>query len=239
VTAPGASGSPKEVTVTQAPPPPSDAVLTISTISNTPPGAVVLPVYATNVVNMGSFQFSIEYDVTKLSFISCTEWYTGITAVSVGEPIPGHITFVWAGDTGGINIADGTFFNLNFNNSNGISPIIWSDNPTLREFADWDGNIFVPTYIDGSVVTVGIEKSEHQYVQVYPNPTSNFVDVKCEFQIQNVEIMSCLGEIGCSSVSHVEVNHFRINVSSLMPGLYFAKITTDHGSKIVKITVIN
>ena len=155
VTAPGAVGSPVQVTVTQAAEIPSGAVLTIGTISVSVPGPVVLPVHAANVVNMGSFQFTIEYDVTKLTYTGTSGWYPGITSVTVGQPSPGHLTFVWAGDAGGINIPDGTFFNINFTYLTGSSPVTWSDSPTQREFATRDGIIFVPTCFDGAVNSGG------------------------------------------------------------------------------------
>jgi len=151
VTAPGASGSPVQVTVTQAPPPPSQPVLTISTIDVSTPGPVEVPVHAMDIVNMGSFQFTIEYDPARLSYTGTSGWYAGITSVTSGEPTPGHLTFVWAGDTGGINITDATFFNINFNYLADSSAVVWSDNPTPREFATWDGNIFVPDYVNGAV----------------------------------------------------------------------------------------
>ncbi len=151
VTAPGATGSPVQVTVTQAPPPPSQPVLTISTIAVSAPGPVEVPVHATDIVNMGSFQFTVEYDAARLTFAGTSGWYAGITSVTSGEPTPGHLTFVWAGDTGGINITDGAFFNLTFNYISDSSSVIWSDNPTPREFATWDGDIFIPDYVNGAV----------------------------------------------------------------------------------------
>jgi hypothetical protein len=126
-------------------------VLTIGTVSFSTPGPVVVPVHAMNIVDLGSFQFTIEYDVTKLTFTGTSGWYPGVTSVTVSESSPGHLTFLWAASIGGVNIPDGTFFNINFTHNSGSSNITWSDNPTFREFGDWDGNIFVPVYIDGQV----------------------------------------------------------------------------------------
>ncbi len=153
VTAPGATGSPVQVTVTQAANPGISPVLTIGTLTNVAAGLITVPIHATNVVNMGSFQFTIEYDPALMTFSNASDWYTGIEAVTMGEPTPGHLTFVWAADLQGINIADGTFFNLNFNwlGSTSTSPLTWSDNPTPREFTDYDGNVFVSVYNNGSV----------------------------------------------------------------------------------------
>jgi hypothetical protein len=86
-----------------------------------------------------------------MTYTGTSGWYAGITSVTSGETTPGHVAFVWAGDTGGIDIPDGIFFNLNFNYISDSSAVIWSDDPTPREFADWDGNIFFPAYVDGAV----------------------------------------------------------------------------------------
>ena len=151
VTAPGATGSPAQVTVTQEASIPPFPMLTIGTLSGAVPGAVVLPVHAQGIVNLGAFQFTIEYDPAVVTYTGTSNWYTGITAVTVGNPSAGKLTFVWAADLQGINIPDGNFFDINFNYISGTSAINWSDNPTPREFSDYNGVLFVPTYINGSI----------------------------------------------------------------------------------------
>ena len=131
--------------------PPRTPTVTIGTITNATAGALVLPVTANDFVNLGAFQFTIEYDPAVLTYVSSSDWYAGITAVTIGTPVPGKITFVWAADAQGINIPNNIFFNLNFTYISGTSAVNWSDNPTPREFADYDGNIFVPAYVNGSV----------------------------------------------------------------------------------------
>ena len=130
---------------------PTTPILTIGTITDAVPGAIVVPVHAANIVNLGAFQFAIEYDPAIMTYTGTSNWYTGIEAVTIGNPLSGHLTFVWASDAQGINIPDNIFFNLNFTYISGTSAVSWSDNPTPREFADYDGNIFVPTYVNGSI----------------------------------------------------------------------------------------
>jgi hypothetical protein len=126
-------------------------VLTIGTIGVSDPGPVVLPVHATNIVNLGSFQFTIEYNPELLTFTGTSGWYAGISSVTIGSALPGVITFIWVTEAGGINIPDGTFFNVSFNYNSGSSSVIWSDNPTAREFGDWDGNNLDPVYNNGAI----------------------------------------------------------------------------------------
>jgi len=130
---------------------PTTPILTIGTITDAVPGAIVVPVHAANIVNLGAFQFAIEYDPAIMTYTGTSNWYTGIEAVTIGNPLSGHLTFVWASDAQEINIPDNIFFNLNFTYISGTSAVNWSDNPTPRKFADYDGNIFVPTYVNGNI----------------------------------------------------------------------------------------
>ena len=128
--------------------------LTIPDVTCTP-GPVSVPVHAAEIVNMGSFQFTLEFDASKMTYTGTSNWYPGITDILVGNPSAGKLTFVWAASAAGITIPDGTFFNVDFTwiGSSSTSPLSWSDNPTPREFADYDGNIFHPNYVNGSVTS--------------------------------------------------------------------------------------
>ena len=214
--------------------------VTIGSLTSITAGQITIPVHAAQINNMGSFQFSIEYDPTLMTFAGTSNWFTGITAVSVGEPTPGYLTFVWAADAAGISIPDNTFFNLDFTwNGNGsTSSLSWGDNPTAREFGDWDGNIFVPSYTNGSVAgaPVSIGNKESQTIKVYPNPASEFVDLKSDYNIQGFEVISYLGQV-VNSRQGVESKFVRIDVSSLQSGVYFVNVNTDQGKKVIKITV--
>ena len=215
-------------------------VLTIAPYFPLVTGPITVSVQASQIVNMGSFQFSIVYDPAVMTYTGATDWYAGISSVSVGEPTPGHITFVWAADAAGINIPDATFFNLqfNYNYTTTSSAIVWSDNPTPREFGDWDGNIFEPAFVNGSVqgIGVGIEQNTTPSVKVYPNPASDFVEIKSDNNIQSIEVMSYLGQV-VYSMQDVENKYARINVSGLQSGVYFIKVKTANGTKVVKTTV--
>lgn len=136
-----------------AAPVPPTPTLSIATVNGVVAGPVSIPVHATDIVNMGSFQFSIEFDPALMAYDSASNWYPGISDVLGAEISPGKLAFIWAGETEGINIPDGTFFNLNFQwlGSSSTSPLTWSDDPTTREFGDYNGAIFYPVYTNGSV----------------------------------------------------------------------------------------
>jgi len=102
---------------------PTTPILTIGTITDAVPGAIVVPVHAANIVNLGAFQFAIEYDPAIMTYTGTSNWYTGIEAVTIGNPLSGHLTFVWASDAQEINIPDNIFFNLNFTYISGTSAV--------------------------------------------------------------------------------------------------------------------
>ena len=142
-------------------PPVNNPTLTISTLQNVAAGPVSVPIHATNFNNLGAFQFTLEYNPALMTYTGCSNWYPGITDVLIGTGTPGKITFIWAASSQGVNLPDGNFFNLNFTwlGSSGTSPISWNDSPTPREFSDYNGLIFAPTYTNGGVT--GTQPATH------------------------------------------------------------------------------
>jgi hypothetical protein len=127
--------------------------LSIPAITGLVPGAVTIPVHATNIVNMGSFQFSLQFDPALMTYTGTSNWFPGISDVMIGKSFPGKLAFIWAGLNNGISIPDSTFFTINFEwlGSSSTSPLNWTDDPTPREFGDYDGVVFYPSFTNGSV----------------------------------------------------------------------------------------
>jgi len=199
-----------------------------------------IPVHASNITNMGSFQFTIDYDTTHLIYTGVSDWYPGITDVTVGNPSPGKLTFAWAASTAGITINDGDFFTINLTYTNfawHITEIHWSDNPTPREFADWDGNLFTPYYNDGYVFWyVGIPEENLQSIHIYPNPASDVFIVKSDFPILGFEALSLQGQ----TVYYMDdsgTKEIQLHVASWPSGVYFVKIVTRQGVTTSRIVV--
>ncbi|MEI7981205.1 MAG: carboxypeptidase regulatory-like domain-containing protein [Bacteroidota bacterium] len=214
--------------------------LTISQVFDVPAGPVSVPVHATEITNMGSFQFTLDFDASKLTYTGTSNWYTGITDVLVGTPAAGKLTFVWAASTAGITITDGIFFNVDFtyNGSLDFANIGWSDNPTPREFADYNGTIFLPYYNSGFVTGrgVGVPENGPQSIKVYPNPASDVVNVKSDFTIKSIEVLSFIGQTVYTQ-NNLDTKQIQLNVSSFGSGVYFVKLNTSEGVKTTKITV--
>jgi hypothetical protein len=214
--------------------------LSIADRYNVPAGPVSVPVYAQEITNMGSFQFTIDYDVTKLVYNGTFDWYPGITDVLIGNPSAGKLTFVWAASTAGITIADGNLFNMyfTFNGSLDWATIAWSDDPTPREFADWDGSIFYPVYHNGFVTgpSIGISENGAKTIKVYPNPASNIMTVKSDFGIIGIGVLSSLGQTVVRKYYPGE-KEVQFNVSAMPAGIYLVKVYTEKGVGMVKVAV--
>jgi len=190
---------------------------------------------------MGSFQFTIDYDPTKAIFSGISDWYPGITDVTIGNPSAGKLTFVWAASTGGITINDGDFFTLHLTATDfppwDYYDICWSDNPTPREFADWNGNIFTPFYDDGFIYWfVGVPEDKLQPIHIYPNPASDDVQFKSDYPIRNIEILSFTGQTVYNENPR-NVSEVKLSVASWPSGVFFVKIITQQGVTTSKIVV--
>ncbi len=132
----------------------SQATLTTGTVNGTPGSSVIVPVQATGISDMVGFQFTITYDKTKLTYVSCSNWVAGLNASQVQiNPLDGKITFVYT--DAAVNITSGKFFDLNFSiidGASGSAEISWSDNPTTRELSNSIPVEISCVYTDGSVI---------------------------------------------------------------------------------------
>jgi hypothetical protein len=135
--------------------PSTGGVLTIGNASAGIGGSVTLPITATSLTGIEGFQFTIAYDQTKLSYQSCTNWAAGINPANViitNNAGTGKVTFVY--NDNAFSIANGTFFNINFNviaGSPGNTAVSWNDVPTPREFINSVPNLIEVTYGNGNV----------------------------------------------------------------------------------------
>lgn len=70
-------------------------------------------------------------------------------------------------------------------------------------------------------------------VQIYPNPTADFITINCKSRINSVELYDVQGRILQTSILDSDTAKF--DVSNRQTGIYFLKIITDQGSKVEKI----
>ena len=69
-------------------------------------------------------------------------------------------------------------------------------------------------------------------VSVYPNPTINKINIQSDEQITNVVVYNTLGQMVKSASPNA--TNFSMETANLDAGIYFAKLSTEKGSKTVK-----
>ncbi|MCK9205412.1 MAG: carboxypeptidase regulatory-like domain-containing protein, partial [Bacteroidales bacterium] len=182
-------------------------------------GNMTIPVYASDLMNVGSFQYTLVYDPSKLTFTNADNWYNGIENVVVGNPQPGKLTFVWAADLNGITLSNEKLVDLHFIvHSQEASSILWGDLPTTREFADYDGKILSPVYKNGGAdAQTGITVNNPDLL-IYPNPAKESVTLRSNDAIHSVKLFNNLGVMVFDKM--INTREYKLNTSLFNPGIY-------------------
>ena len=91
----------------------------------------------------------------------------------------------------------------------------------------WSNILTVPT------AYVGIEERLQKAVTLYPNPTASYVDVRVDGDVNatGMEVYDVYGKVVRTVVEtcHGASLQTRINISDLSSGMYFIRVSTDHG----------
>lgn len=82
---------------------------------------------------------------------------------------------------------------------------------------------------------VGLTEVAQSTISVYPNPTSDYVQVSSLAPISNVEILNTLGQVVYSD--NTVANGYNISVSNLEKGTYFVKVRTANSVNTSKVIV--
>jgi hypothetical protein len=163
-------------------------------------------------------------------------------------------------------IADGTYLitvqydALNSAAGNASPPNYLHSSPTSYEFVSsivytdqlytggWGGdwNPILRLHLDGFVSTVGTENVavlDNAKINVFPNPTTDFVTVDLELESisKNVEvkITDVNGRVlSTQNFSNVQNDKFTFDVKSYAAGNYFIRVQTEEGFKTKHFTVI-
>ncbi|RAJ16422.1 T9SS type A sorting domain-containing protein [Olleya aquimaris] len=89
----------------------------------------------------------------------------------------------------------------------------------------------------GGIVVVPATLSTEDFIttdfNIYPNPTKNNWNVKATQLVKTVEVYDVLGKLVV--VKDVNSSEFVIETATLNIGLYFAKLSSENGSKTVKL----
>jgi hypothetical protein len=206
-------------------------------------GEITVPVVISDMTNLGSFQFTVQYDPSKLTPGEITGWYQGIDGVTIGTPAPGFMTFVWAADISGVTIRNSVLCNLHFTSTSAESSSLEFVNaPTQQEFSDFDGVLFEPQVINGAVKSAtGIGETNLQGLSVYPNPNNGKFTLRFDSGkgSVNIRIMNALGSVVYEE-ANVQVTAGRIktiDLSAQPKGIYMIRVEDDHQVITQKIVI--
>ena len=131
--------------------------------------------------------------------------------------------------------------NLNFGISEG-NPLLSAGTMFGGGFAN-AGSPSIAVLLSSKTIDVNDVTAIHGNVKVYPNPTNNIVNVEVKLDNASSQVTYQLVDITgkvISSETHKNVQSeiYSQDISKLAVGSYFVKITTDEGSKQVKISVV-
>jgi len=194
--------------------------------------------------NLGSFQFTISYDANKLTFTGADNWFADISDVTIGNPVAGKLTFIWAADDKSINITNATLCNLRFTTKmSGKSTFSFENNPTNKEFSDYGGNLFEPEYINGTAgSTIGISELTQSDISVYPNPNNGIFTLEIQ-PIQSltfdIRLFNSLGVVVYQQLNIAANGKYSTEIGSgdLPEGIYTLTVTGKDTNYIKKIVI--
>jgi len=205
---------------------------------------IAVPVHISNMPNLGSFQFTISYDANKLTFTGADNWFADISDVTIGNPVAGKLTFIWAADDKSINITNATLCNLRFTTKmSGKSTFSFENNPTNKEFSDYGGNLFEPEYINGTAgSTIGISELTQSDISVYPNPNNGIFTLEIQ-PIQSltfdIRLFNSLGVVVYQQLNIAANGKYSTEIGSgdLPEGIYTLTVTGKDTNYIKKIVI--
>lgn len=90
------------------------------------------------------------------------------------------------------------------------------------------------TFVNGTCV-VGIQGIDGPaQLEIYPNPSFSSVNISSEELIRSIELYDISGRVVYTEVN-INSKKFILSNKEIIPGMYFAKITTDYGQVTTKI----
>lgn len=197
--------------------------------------------------------WSISWTVDNISVFECTETANpaaasapspadAATAVAIQGP-DGGLAFSWT-DSGN---PDDTVI-LNIGAANPPTQQIGLDNGgTITGLAVsttyfWSiditnclGTTTGPVWSFTTDAVLGIEDNALEAFSVYPNPTSNVLNIKASQDIDNVTVFNLLGQ-NVASFTKNEITNSSIDMSELSKGLYLVKISSGDKTQMLRVT---
>jgi len=86
-----------------------------------------------------------------------------------------------------------------------------------------------------TAAALSVEENELETFSVYPNPTSDVLNIKTTKAIDNVTVFNLLGQ-SVATFKGTEIYDNSINLSELSKGLYLVKITAEGTTQTIRVT---
>ncbi|MEI8137194.1 MAG: T9SS type A sorting domain-containing protein, partial [Bacteroidota bacterium] len=123
-----------------------------------------------------------------------------------------------------------------------LSPYLGSQKVAFKfeftPFASAPGNnIFIDDINVSGIIGIKENNSSLNNINVYPNPTDGILNVETSTSSANdsfkIQVLNSLGQLLIDETSANQ--HSTLNIQHLLSGIYFLRISSDNGSKVVKI----
>ena len=101
---------------------------------------------------------------------------------------------------------------------------------SYKAFISFDGTIIYGDEVYFYTTDVGVQDYLEHNLTLHPNPATDVVSVSTgddNIRVSGVEIYNVYGQL-VNTIASTE-NPMRINVSGLIDGMYFVRVTTDSG----------
>jgi uncharacterized repeat protein (TIGR01451 family) len=98
-------------------------------------------------------------------------------------------------------------------------------------YFDFNPAIITNTCTTEFVAALANDNFTFNNLKIYPNPVNNILNIENNSVIDNIEVSNVLGQTVLSQNN----NNSKIDLSGLIAGIYFVKITSSGNEKIVKI----
>jgi len=89
----------------------------------------------------------------------------------------------------------------------------------------------------GSYTHLNIETYQNDLLKIYPNPTSDILEIKSEKPFSKIEIYTITGRKVFDKTFNNDFTHQRINLENLTKGIYFIKIAGTKYQALKKLTI--